>query len=352
MSNNETFEIECSDEEDYFDPETVYRQVNGKRIWEPKGDVISELYSRLESNGGTFQETDFDWQNPGRISPSQLKESIKKSENETDLSIEGDADTEKDKKTEFDFDNDFDDEPNTLDSNSKVTVKSRTSQGKFILKHLKFFYEFFRFFYSSQKIHHRFVRSDAEHKKISTTITFHITFHRRSQTTHPEQEYDFVIVFDTKSLCFVVLLCHLSIFHIFSIPQLAQIHSFPSLHHAFFHFSWHSLNTFHLEFAVLNSARCLHDSPAQKKPGFSGSSSSRSLSPSPLDCANFRCLYFVQTFCHSTLQRTERVFPLFWCLFLGFFNPIHSLASIVECYCFVYRNHRNDILTSLAHSYV
>ena len=132
MTNNEMFEIECSDEESYYEPGIVYRQVNGKRVWEPKGEIIAELYNRIESNAGTLPNEDFDWQNPGKISPSQLLEDNHKSGEGGEEKAGQDSEKikEKETKTEFDFDNDFDDD-SVPDTNAKVTVKNRTSQGEF-----------------------------------------------------------------------------------------------------------------------------------------------------------------------------------------------------------------------------
>ena len=133
MNSDEMFEIECSDEECYFDSETVYRQVNGKRVCQPRGDIIAELYNKIESNGGCLEADEFDWKNPGKISPSQLEQEDMKNDENTENKSTNDSEkvTENVKKTEFDFDNDFDDDQATFDTNTKVTVKNRTSQGMF-----------------------------------------------------------------------------------------------------------------------------------------------------------------------------------------------------------------------------
>lgn len=127
MSQNEMFEIEASDEESYFEPGTHYREVNGHRVWEPKGEIIAELYQKIEKNG-CFDDSEFDWKNPGRISPSKLKEANNGAEETATETVDSANKAEEKEKTEFDFGADFDDEPAAIDA--KVVVKNRPSQGK------------------------------------------------------------------------------------------------------------------------------------------------------------------------------------------------------------------------------
>ncbi|KPM09779.1 PAXIP1-associated protein-like protein [Sarcoptes scabiei] len=115
------FLAECSDEEQFFDPNEKYRQLKigsrTVRIWEPSGSDIANLYEEIKEKG----VVDLEWQCPGRISPTEY-DSMMNAKSESPNTSSTDQ-TQAD-KTEFDFDNDFDDETNPIETKSQVMRKN------------------------------------------------------------------------------------------------------------------------------------------------------------------------------------------------------------------------------------
>ncbi|XP_054163377.1 mucin-2-like [Oppia nitens] len=104
-----SFKIECSDDENYDNNENNYRVVNGKKVWEPTGADIARLYQQLEAKG--FIE--LRWQCPGRRSPSVHNLAINNKPDVIDNDTNG-SDNKSSLMNEFDFENDFNDDHNLL----------------------------------------------------------------------------------------------------------------------------------------------------------------------------------------------------------------------------------------------
>jgi len=117
--------VECSDDENYGNSQDNFRLVDGKRIWEPTGEQIGQLYQQLESKG--FIE--LRWQCPGRRSPSvhSLINTINSQKNcETSDHDTNNTDNLKTELNEFDFETDFNNE-STI--GTKVQPRKRSNQG-------------------------------------------------------------------------------------------------------------------------------------------------------------------------------------------------------------------------------
>lgn len=124
--DDNNWRVECSDDENYGNYNDNYRIVNGKRIWEPKGEQIAALYAQLEKKG--FIE--LRWQCPGRRSPSvhssQHNANDKKNDNMSDTNV-GNDNNKANELNEFDFENEFTKETALP---AKVNPRRRSNQGK------------------------------------------------------------------------------------------------------------------------------------------------------------------------------------------------------------------------------
>ncbi|KAJ6220011.1 hypothetical protein RDWZM_005823 [Blomia tropicalis] len=118
VQDDSNWVVECSDEEDYFEPNIEYRTVNGIRVWEPSGEDIVRLYEEIEANGYNKLE----WQCPGRISPSQLNQDNVVNDQSDETEINDDVNDKKD-KSKFDFDIDFDDDDDQFNASSARVPK-------------------------------------------------------------------------------------------------------------------------------------------------------------------------------------------------------------------------------------
>ena len=98
-TNDQKFVIECSDDDNYENNDDNYRVVNGKRIWEPNGQLISSLYKQLEAKG--FIE--LRWQCPGRRSPSVHNFNANERQKTESVETEANTSDKNDLMTEFDF---------------------------------------------------------------------------------------------------------------------------------------------------------------------------------------------------------------------------------------------------------
>ena len=118
-NTNQNWSVECSDDENYFEPSDNYRiSSDGTRIWEPSGVDIVRLYEEIEANGFNKLE----WQCPGRISPSQLNQDA----NDGQYSQLDDSNSLTNQtKSKFDFDNEFDDASFKKTSNTRVAKRAQ-----------------------------------------------------------------------------------------------------------------------------------------------------------------------------------------------------------------------------------
>lgn len=99
-TNNNEWQIDYSDDEsELFDPKENYREINGKRVWEPKGSEIAALYFQLEKRG----YLDLKWQCPGRRAPSIPTLPV----NEDKKQEIPEAGEKQNQSHEFDFEDDF-----------------------------------------------------------------------------------------------------------------------------------------------------------------------------------------------------------------------------------------------------